>query len=502
MGSSESIPVELRHRVFNLVNSVRNNTGTARSDALREIWLLTENDDYKIPLCDPSLGFLALVTELLSTSHHDQITLKNAIACICNLSTHQANKLVICDPILGLIPALVNLIDESHGTIIQDISAKKWIYTTLSNCALNPLTHPYLLANSSVRYLEVLKTEMERDPTYLPPVKSFGCISLSLPNHLAHLIVNLRVHEIIVNRLMSFGPIPSAWPDRNTGMAYWSLNFVTAFSSLPEGRNALRKLHKPDFFFQLLSCTEMEGIKAGIITSNIFEYEGGENTNNRNNKNNNSNSLNNNSNEEDNSRSPIGNLNRIHTASTHTNITYNTSSSGNGSMYSGVSSSTMTNASNNSHSNSNSNSSNPSSNGSNNKSILETFPQIFPTLMDVYSATLDFDANRSEVKSLLSRGFGYAIVKMRDITATLRNLSMNNKNKRIMLQHPSLLPFVLKSIFLFIDNKLELNAVYHNYREYAGGGGKDFETIEYLLELFFYSFLFIIRMIKKLLNIF
>jgi hypothetical protein len=449
MGAAESIPVELRHRVFNLVSQARNNIGTLRSDALREIWLLTENDDYKIPLCDSSLQFLPLIRDILTTSLNDQVSLKNTIACICNLSTHQQNKIIICSPTLGILSSLVNLMDETHGVLVQDANAKKWLYTTLSNCALNPITHPYLLADGSVRYLEVLKNEMERDPTYLPPIKSFGCISLSLPNQYAHLVINLRVHEIIVNRLMSFGPVPSAWPDRNTGMAYWSLNFITAFSGLPDGRKALRALNKVDFFLQLLVCTEMEGIKASIITSNIFVQDDVYSTFSEKKASSSS------------SSSPNGHVPVVAAVPSTAPVVVSSLPT--------VTSATPTTT---------------TASVLASKSLLESYPQLFPTLMDVYSATLDFDANRSEVKSLLSRGFGYAIVKMRDLSATLRNLSISSdKNKEIMLNHPSLLPFVLKSVYLFIDNKPELNAIYHNYREYAGGGGKDLETIEYLLEL-------------------
>eukprot|EP01040_Poterioochromonas_malhamensis_P014082 gene14082-15564_t len=434
MGSAESIPQELRHRVYNLINTIRSTTGVQRSEALREIWLLTENDEYKIPLCDPSLEFLSLITDILNTSRNDQVTLKNSIACICNLSTCQQNKMIICSEELGLLPALVNLIDETNnGVIIQDNSAKKWIYTTLSNCALNPDTHSYLLANDKLRYLSVLKTEMENDHHYLPPIKSFGCISLALQNRYAYLLTTLRIHEIIVNRLISYGPIPANWPDRNTGMAYWSLNFVTSFSSLPEGRKALRSLQKLDFFLQLLSCTEMEGIKASIITSNILCGH-----------------------EEDLLQFVTHHNNNITTTATTTSpLPHDTTTE----------------------------SQQLQQQHQPTKSILKMYPQIFPTLMDVYSATLHFDPNRSEVASLLSRGFGYAIVKMRDISATLRNLSMNYMNKKIMLSHPSLIVFVLKSIYLFINNTSELSAIYHNYREYAGGGGLDYDTINYLMEL-------------------
>jgi hypothetical protein len=117
-------------------------------------------------------------------------------------------------------------------------------------------------------------------------------------------------------------------------------------------------------------------------------------------------------------------------------------------------------------------------------SLLEQYPSLYKTLLQLYRVTLDYNAVNAECKDLNSRGFVYGIIKMRDITPVIKNLSVSEKNKAILLSDPSLIPLMIRTTNLFINDSPELNFKFGLYIEHGGGGGKDYETIDNLLETF------------------
>jgi hypothetical protein len=103
--------------------------------------------------------------------------------------------------------------------------------------------------------------------------------------------------------------------------------------------------------------------------------------------------------------------------------------------------------------------------------------------------------------------YAYGIIQFRDLTSFLRYVSIHPDNQRLLLGmtvFPDLLSSVCESFRLFVNDCPEATAKYDIANIYGGGGGKDTESLEYLIEfLLQLSFAFHLPLEKeKLLYVF
>jgi hypothetical protein len=374
--------------------------GYDRSQVLEDIFSLGKDDSSKLALCDPKLGLLEFLVSVLKNCQTDRQTMGSAMRCIARLSILNENSEIMSTRSLGLIPLLMHLL-ENYGYLKQNI------YITFGNCIVNKVTHDYLLSEE-IGLLAYCRKDMLLNPDSIAPYKTFANAVGSMSNDHVYLFLKLRIQEIILNRLISEGNDPTSWNDRNTGVAYWSLNFIMRFSTLPDGLRAIKDLHQENYFFNLLMNKEKERLKIAIVVCNLFggqynepSYEGYDNH-------------------------PI-----------------------------------LRNKSN---------------------SLLQTFPEILSLIVSILAATIHYTANTTEVNQFKSLGFAYGTFQMRDLAVTFRNLSINHGNKAILLENTLFLSLLVETIHLFIVDSPEISAIYKNFREFAGGGGEDIETVEYFVE--------------------
>jgi hypothetical protein len=86
-----------------------------------------------------------------------------------------------------------------------------------------------------------------------------------------------------------------------------------------------------------------------------------------------------------------------------------------------------------------------------------------------------------------STGFGYGVVKLRNFSVTLFHLSLLHPSNALnLICNIPLLRTVNNLIELFVENAPECSSHYQITIEYGGGGGKDYDTMEYSLRLFYY----------------
>jgi hypothetical protein len=118
------------------------------------------------------------------------------------------------------------------------------------------------------------------------------------------------------------------------------------------------------------------------------------------------------------------------------------------------------------------------------KALLSSHPSILPLLIDIMDAIINSDVNRTEIKELMKKGFRYGF-QLSVVAVALRNLSISDENKSIMIKYPKLIRLACQGIRLFIDNAPECRGVNPGQTWYCegGGGGKDMLTVENLLEL-------------------
>jgi hypothetical protein len=118
------------------------------------------------------------------------------------------------------------------------------------------------------------------------------------------------------------------------------------------------------------------------------------------------------------------------------------------------------------------------------QALLSSHPDILPLLIDIMDAIMNWDVNRTEIKELIKKGFYYGF-QLSVVAIALRNLSISDENKKIMIKYPKLIRLACQGIRLFIDNAPECKGMNpgETFYDRGGGGGKDQLTIENLLEL-------------------
>ena len=118
------------------------------------------------------------------------------------------------------------------------------------------------------------------------------------------------------------------------------------------------------------------------------------------------------------------------------------------------------------------------------KAILEIHPDILPCLVELLDVIMNYDINRDVVKRWVNKGFWYGCVDLPIISIALRNLSISDENKRIMIQSRKLLDLTFQGINSFLQNDPEFKGMPGgNFYNYSGGGGKDIISLENFLEL-------------------
>jgi hypothetical protein len=118
------------------------------------------------------------------------------------------------------------------------------------------------------------------------------------------------------------------------------------------------------------------------------------------------------------------------------------------------------------------------------KALLSSHPAILPLLIDIMDAIMNWDVSKEVIKELIKKGFRYGF-KLSVVSIALKNLSISDENKKIMIKYPKLISLACQGIRLFIDNAPERKGMNPGETWYCegGGGGKDWLTVENLLEL-------------------
>jgi hypothetical protein len=159
-------------------------------------------------------------------------------------------------------------------------------------------------------------------------------------------------------------------------------------------------------------------------------------------------------------------------------------------------------------------------------SLINDYPGVFKLLVQVYDVIHNYQEDSPEVTNLVSKGFAFSIITLRDITSALKNLSYcpycaatgSNNNaycsssigskgggcangcayhpfqchRKTFLENEKLLFLIYRSIELFIQNSPEFSTSGQvGAKVFSGGGGKDYDTmvniLEFLLQLSYYE---------------
>eukprot|EP01040_Poterioochromonas_malhamensis_P008447 gene8447-9137_t len=266
VGQSRS-PPRLPASILRYVHEINKTTSDeAKVYPLQMIWDHLNNDQNKVLIGDMSLGFIQTLVNIVKNSLYEP-AVRNALGCLWYLSRANENKYNLATEELGLIPILVrNLSIESPYD--------EYSFNILINCSLDPSTHSYLLSDK-IQYLEFccnkIRTEREIDP-FVAVANISSCI---FEENLYH-FQRLRIHEIILQRILKYGIHVHTWNGRNGGIVYWCLNFLVDYTSLKQGSLQIQRIswfkeQSLQFFIELLSCKSIEALKSLCIICHLSE---------------------------------------------------------------------------------------------------------------------------------------------------------------------------------------------------------------------------------------
>jgi hypothetical protein len=117
------------------------------------------------------------------------------------------------------------------------------------------------------------------------------------------------------------------------------------------------------------------------------------------------------------------------------------------------------------------------------KSLLEDKPSILPLIRECLDVTIDYDPTSTKVKDMEGKGFVMGVIQINTIASALRNLSLSDKNKAIILQDKALLRNICACLEAFIHKAPQFGGVYNNMWRPAGGGGEDYFSVSNFIEL-------------------
>jgi hypothetical protein len=119
------------------------------------------------------------------------------------------------------------------------------------------------------------------------------------------------------------------------------------------------------------------------------------------------------------------------------------------------------------------------------KSLLHEHREILPRLIELLDVTQNYDVSRPVVIDLMNKGFVYGPIKLHVLISSIRNLSVSDENKNIMIKYPKLIELACQEIQSFLDNAREFGGkpLGQSFPNFTGGGGKDFLALENAMEL-------------------
>lgn len=220
-----------------------NPTSTKRNRALGMIAHLSRNDENRAALCAPELGLAQILTDLLSAGALDFEGLTNVVTTFAEWAALKENKRYLCREEFGLSKLLFELIGSPH--------LKDSIFIFFLNCALEPENHEYLLSER-LGMAMYARQQMLLHTDWVYPYWFFTNVAGTMVEKDVPLLLDWRIHEIFMNRLIQQGPNPAEWYDRNQGSTYRSLFSVFYFAIFVNSNKIVQELARYTSYFKRL----------------------------------------------------------------------------------------------------------------------------------------------------------------------------------------------------------------------------------------------------------
>jgi hypothetical protein len=381
LGAGASIPPgiseELKDKTVALLRSCKSDTGSARTEALRQLGIIADQQPNRVPLTNQALEFVPTMVWVLENCKHEPESIEKCTLALFCLSGDPACRVHICQSEFRLVSVIMGIIRLNSA--IQTNATN-----TLVNCDV--VLHP------DYGYLDFLMTEIRATPNVGLHYNAFQCLTRDIDAKFVPVLLKRGLPEFIMAKWTTYGIDTNKWG----GIPKRCLNILLRLSKYAQGGDAIRNLNQSQYIYSLLNAKDVQGIKARFLAACVYGRE-----------------------------------------------------EGNAQM----------------------------------KSLLDTYTHVLPYITSIFAQTLDFDVTTPQGIELKNLGFMAGVINLSDIASALKNLSLPEKNKMIIIQNKQLLNHILTAVQAFIDNKGEFGGVKDGMFRPAGGGGNDIFSLELFLEL-------------------
>jgi hypothetical protein len=105
-------------------------------------------------------------------------------------------------------------------------------------------------------------------------------------------------------------------------------------------------------------------------------------------------------------------------------------------------------------------------------------------IVSFFMVIVNFDENYLIYKRINGKLFRFGDLQLSTVVGTLKNLSMNDYYRRVMIeQFPDIIFLICKAMYDFNENKSQYSLDDQWGTTYAGGGGEDFRSVQFICEL-------------------
>jgi hypothetical protein len=163
-----------------------------------------------------------------------------ALGCIWYISRAHTIRPYVGSRKLGLVELLLPFIQNGHR--YGEVAIK-----IISNFTINPETHSYLLSDN-LNYMQDVKSLLVSETIERYPYQAFHCIGVSADRKYAAKLIQLNVPQLFINFLINNSADPYYWPNRGSGSQYFALNFLANFSSLLQEDTLSSSISSKDSF--------------------------------------------------------------------------------------------------------------------------------------------------------------------------------------------------------------------------------------------------------------
>ena len=227
--NQDNLPSHVEKQIFPILERFQTKIPDEQDMPYFNVFIsLADKNAYKTALCNPKYGLLTLLRGLLLQGNF--MIVEKVTIILWFLSRGNYARELLCSPELGLIPILFEIYN-SMPELGQNIR------NFFGNCSMNRKCL-HILCRGEGKLLDLYRRELAIPGTE-EIIHLLSILTSYIDDEMCSVLHLYNIPEYVIQLFMNEGPNPATWG--NT-VGYWSLNFLTCYSSNGKGRSILLSL--------------------------------------------------------------------------------------------------------------------------------------------------------------------------------------------------------------------------------------------------------------------